>query len=193
MRKFLPTLLIAGAVALAGCVITPVTGTAGSGGRGNGEPVIQAFTHSPTGQISKDDAIVFNVVAHDPEQQPLSYSWSATRGTLSTTTGQAVSWRPTKADGSFDPGLAQVTVLVSDGAHAKAATTNIMINAEGQATVQGTPGAAATPAASATPAPTPAPSATPAPDDTATEEAAATEEAEATAETAASDSTATDS
>lgn len=195
MRKFLPTLLIAGAVALAGCVITPVTGTAGSGGRGNDVPVIQGFTYSPNGAISKNDAIVFNVVAADPELQPLSYTWSATRGTLSTNTGQVVSWRPLKADGSFDPGLTQVTVLVSDGVQAKAATANIMIDAEGKATVQGTSGAQPTPAASATPAPTPtpAPTATPAPDDTATEEAAATEETEATAETAASDSTATNS
>jgi hypothetical protein len=85
-----------------------------------------------------------------------------------------VSWRPTKADGSFDPGLATVTLIVSDGMYTTTGSVNIMIGerggAEPQVPVVGnsptpaptpTPTPVPVPSATSTPAPTPSPSGTP--------------------------------
>jgi hypothetical protein len=144
-----------------------------------GEPIIQAMSAQPTQTSSKDDVVTFTVVATDPAGQPLQYTWSATKGTLSATTGQTVSWRPIKMDGSVESGLATVSLVVSNGTQAKTGTVNIMIGANGAAQVSGgtTTGAATpSPAASATasPAATAAPTASPSAAASATPSPAAT-------------------
>jgi hypothetical protein len=146
---------------MAGCVVSPLTdsGIYGSAGGTGGtytssantgrEPVIHAFDYSPK-IIDANSAITFTVVASDPGQRPLQYNWSATKGLLSSTTGQAVSWRPVKADGTLDGGIASVTVIISDGTYTTTGSLNINV-ANGTATL--VPSMAPSAAASATPAP----------------------------------------
>lgn len=163
--RLLPLLLPA---LLAGCVVgvhpsgPNLPGNTGvQPGVSNGRaPIISAFTYSPTSGVGKDDAITFTVAANDVSGQPLQYNWSATQGTLSTNTGQAVSWRPTKPDGSFQPGLAVVSLIVSNGMHTTTGSVNIMIGERGAAEPQ--PPVVGTPAPTPTPTPTPEPTATPA-------------------------------
>jgi hypothetical protein len=190
--------LIAIAGAAAGCVVTPGTVTysgsasiydSSSPTNSGREPVIHAFTPSVT-SIDKDGAITFTVVANAPSGRPLQYNWSATKGLLSGNSGQTVSWRPLKLDGSLDVGIATITVILSDGQYSTTGTVNIQVTAGGTATVVGTSGAAASPSpspaatATATPAPAASPSASPAA--SATPAATPTPEATATAAPAAS-------
>lgn len=172
MMKFrlLPLVLPA---LVAGCVVSvSPTGTTGPGSLGGTQaqapgrsPIIHALDYSPKTGVGKDDAITFTVVAADPQGQPLQYVWTATRGTLSTNSGQTVSWRPTKPDGSYEPGLATVSLLVSNGAYTATGSVNIMIGERGAAKpevpVVGTPAPMPTPEPTASPAATPAPTPTP--------------------------------
>jgi hypothetical protein len=169
MHRLLPLLIPV--MLAAGCDVTiHSTGTGpvvlgGSSAQVPGRsPIIQAFDFSPKTGIDKDGTITFTVVANDPGGAPLQYNWTSTKGTMSSNSGQAVSWRPTKADGSFDPGLATVTLIVSNGMYTTTGSVNIMIGergaAEPQAPVVGTP---ATPAPTPTPLPTPSQTSTPAP------------------------------
>jgi hypothetical protein len=154
-------------VMLTGCVVAVhPNGPTGSGGFGGSSaqvpgrsPIIQAFDYSPKSGVSKDDAITFTVVANDPAGAPLQYNWTSTRGTLTANSGQTVSWRPTKMDGSYDPGLAVVTLIVSNGQYTTTGSVNIQIGERGAA--EPMPPVIGTPAPTPTPTPTPAPTATP--------------------------------
>jgi hypothetical protein len=73
MRNILWILLT---VACAGCV-QPVDEGAGSGGNKN--PVIRSLTADPA-SIGTGGLTTITVVADDPENQPLSFSWFATSG-----------------------------------------------------------------------------------------------------------------
>lgn len=116
----------------------------------NRAPIVAALDYSPKTGVSKGDFITFTLVANDPEGQQLQYNWTNTKGMLSANAGQTVSWRPTKADGSFEPGLTQVTVIVSDGQSSATATANIMIDATGNATLQDASAPASQPASPVT-------------------------------------------
>ena len=154
--KHLPlalTLALAAAIS-SGCIFyagpdVPVTPT------GNRAPIISVFDYSPKTGATKSDAITFTVTANDPEMAVLTYTWTSTKGTLSSNTGQSVSWRPTRADGSFEPGLAQVTLIVSDGAQSTTSTANITIDAEGNSHVDPIVIPSPSPEAPATPTPSP--------------------------------------
>lgn len=169
MRKLLPSLVLSSLLAAttAGCILvdggTLVDPTGLPTANNSRQPIIHSFDYSPKTGVSKNDAIVFTLVATDPSGQPLSYNWTSTKGTLSSNTGQTVSWSPTKADGSFEPGLSQITVVVSNGAHVTTATANIRISEQGEATVSNVATPSPAPAGSTEPAPTAAPAATPTP------------------------------
>lgn len=104
----------------------------------NEAPIIAAFDYSPKSSISKDDFITFTVVANDPEGKPLQYIWTCTKGTLTSNSGSTVAWRPMKADATLESGLSNVTLVVSDGLMTTTATANIMIAADGKATLEKT-------------------------------------------------------
>lgn len=104
----------------------------------NETPIIAAFDYSPKSSISKDDFITFTVVANDPEGKALQYIWTCTKGTLTSNSGSTMAWRPMKADGTLEAGLSNVTLVVSDGAMTTTATANIMIAADGKATLEKT-------------------------------------------------------
>jgi hypothetical protein len=122
----------------------------------NKPPVIAAFDYSPKAGVGKSDFVTFTLVVSDPENQALTYSWTSTKGLLTANTGATVAWRPAKADSTFEAGLSQVTVVVSDGQNAVTATANILINEKGEAAIQDTSVPPATPsAAPALPSPVP--------------------------------------
>lgn len=73
-------------------------------------PVIQAFTANPGPVARPGQVLTMHVVARDPVDGVLRYHWTSTGGTLSTDTGQLVSWHPPAAPGAY-----AVTVLVANG------------------------------------------------------------------------------
>ncbi len=136
--------------------------------KGARNPIIQSYTANIT-QVQPGQPITFTVVAHDPEDQPLQYNWSATGGTLSGNTGQIVSWDPPEKAGIYT-----VSVIVSNArGGATTGALNLTVKASTQApavpaaTPVPTPSPAASvtpvPAASVTPAPTPVQTPTPPP------------------------------
>lgn len=152
------------AAVASGCVVSlPASGP----NPYNRPPVISAFDYNPKGELSKDQPVTFTLVAIDPEGQPIQVNWSATKGVLSGTSGQAVSWSAIKPNGELDAGLATVTAVVSDGVQTSTAQANIQVNANGQVQVSSagvaSPGAPASTAPSASPstAPSAAASASP--------------------------------
>lgn len=162
------------------CVVSPLVvadgpGAAGVLGRPGAanqglNPVIQMLTANPMATSDKDAKITFTVVAN--AAGPMQYNWSATKGVLSSTTGQIVYWSPTKADGSLEsPGDAQISVIITTAnGGAVTGTAMVRVLADGTAKVVSTGGAAATkPEPSAKPAEKPSekPSAAPTADATA--------------------------
>lgn len=113
-------------------------------------PIIQSYTANLT-QVQPGQPITFTVVAHDPEDQPLQYNWSATGGTLSGNTGQIVSWDPPEKAAIYT-----VSVIVSN---ARGGATTGSLNL----TVKATTPIPTAPTPAATVAPTPAPLSTAAP------------------------------
>lgn len=134
--------------------------TYGQGGR---NPIIQAYTANPTNTSTAGQPITFQVVAHDPENEVLQFNWSATGGTLSTNTGQVVSWMPPEK-----PGVYTVMVTVANGRGGFVmGSQNLTVQGDGTAGLGGKP-------SSPVPTPTPVPTATPTPIATPTPVATAT-------------------
>lgn len=99
-------------------------------GIANRTPVIASFDYNPKSGLTKNDVITFSVVANDPEGKALQYNWTATKGILTANSGSTVSWRPVKLDNTFESGLTNVSVLLSDGVMTTTASVNIFINGE---------------------------------------------------------------
>lgn len=129
-------------------------------GVANRVPVIASFDYNPKSGITKNDVITFSVVSNDPEGKPLQYNWTATKGILTANSGSTVSWRPTKLDNTFESGLTNVSVLVSDGVMTNTASVNIFINGE-TITVDSNPVISASPSPSPTAVPSVSVSPTP--------------------------------
>ncbi|MNS27168.1 PKD domain protein [compost metagenome] len=105
--------------------------TQGTSGR---NPIIQSFTANPS-NVTKGQPITFQVVASDPDRNPLQLNWAATDGTLSTNTGQVVSWLPPEK-----PGVYSVTVTVANGRGGfVTGTQNLTVQANGSAVIGGKP------------------------------------------------------
>ena len=104
MRNVLVVLL---GFALGGCV-QPVD--EGSGAGGNRDPVIRSLSTDPIG-IPTGGLATITVVADDPDNQPLTYSWSATSGDF---LGEGASVRYTAS--WCCTGVNQIRVTVRDNA-----------------------------------------------------------------------------
>jgi hypothetical protein len=115
-------------------------------GKGTRNPIIQSFTATPT-NVTQGQAITFQVLAHDPDRQPLQFNWTATDGTLSTNTGLVVSWIPPAKPGTY---TVMVTVTNGRGGFATGAH-NLVVQADGSAKIGVTPMASAAPTAQLSP------------------------------------------
>ena len=138
----------------------------------NRSPVIASFDYNPKSGITKNDVVTFSVVANDPEGKPLQYNWTSTKGTLTGNAGSTISWRPFKQDASFETGLSNVSLIVSDGIMTTTASVNIFVTPEGVISIDSNPiiNKSPVPSASATPSPSvttsPTPSSSPSPSST---------------------------
>lgn len=130
---------------------------------GGRNPIIQSYTANPSNQVPQGQPITFQVVAYDPERDVLQFNWSATGGTLSTNSGQVVSWIPPAKAGVY---TVMVTVANSRGGFVMG-SLNLIVQSDGTTGVGGQPPVGAsippspTPAPVATAVPTTAPTATP--------------------------------
>lgn len=139
LKKLSCAVVLAAAASFAtGCIIDSSTVVQPTNGATNRAPIIAALDYSPKSAVGKNDTITFTVVANDLDGDALQYNWASTKGTLTGNSGQTVGWKPTRADGSFEPGLTTVTVIVSDGRQTTVGSVNIQIDAQGQATVSQT-------------------------------------------------------
>ncbi len=141
MKKLLLLSLLA--LSLAGCdtrqnvvVNTPSTGNQEA--KVNRKPIVQQMNANPTNVSRKEDIISFKVVAVDEDGDILKYVWSATKGTLSSTQGEIITWMPQKSDGSLETGVAIISVLVSDNkGGTDTSSVNVTIDSSGSAKVEG--------------------------------------------------------
>lgn len=127
--------ILCAALLLTGCQVnaTAVT-TATASPVAIVNPVIQAIAPNPSTVAHPGDAITFTVVAYAPDGAPLQYTWTATKGTLSATAGQVVSWTPQRSDGSLESGTATIQVILSNGKGGLAqSAVNVQIAADGSA------------------------------------------------------------
>lgn len=118
--------------------VVPINGTAQIVATGaNRKPIIQQVIANPNEVLNKDDIVTFKVLAFDPDGDALSLSWQTTKGSLSADTGESVTWKPLKSDGTVEIGVASITVLANDNRNGIAdSTQNIIIAANGTATLQ---------------------------------------------------------
>lgn len=101
----------------------------GGGSSAATNPVIHAFTANPSNFVPAGQPITFQVVAHDPADQPLQYNWSATGGTLSATTGQLIVWNPPEKPGTYT-----VSAMISNArGGATSGHQNLIVQADGSA------------------------------------------------------------
>jgi hypothetical protein len=142
-KSILVTLALASTLSFQACDLKIVTGDTNTTPSvqpvKNKAPIIAAFDYSPKTGVSKEDFITFTVVASDPEGDTLQYNWTSTKGNLTANSGSVVSWRPLQANGTFESGLSNVTLIVSDqDGKTTTASANIMIDKEGKATIEKT-------------------------------------------------------
>lgn len=90
-----------------------------------GAPIINAISTSPSNLV-KGQPVTFDVKATDPNGKPLEYRWGSSKGVLSATTGQLISWTPPDEAGVF---AVQVVVVNSDG-KASSGTINLIVEGE---------------------------------------------------------------
>lgn len=97
-------------------------------------PRISNFEYYPKTTAKKDDVITFTVTASNKNNDPLQYNWKCSKGTLLSNSGNTVSWKPEKADGSLETGVATITVTVTDDNMTVDASANVFINSNGAVT-----------------------------------------------------------
>lgn len=137
MRNGLAVLLAG--LAIAGCTIQNTTyvpsnlgsDTSDTSNSAHSTPVILSLTASPTSLSQPGQSISINVDAYDPKGRSLRYTWSATGGTLSATTGSLIAWKAPATPGTYT-----VNVLVSnDTGGTTAGSLNIRVGSDGSAVV----------------------------------------------------------
>lgn len=98
-------------------------------------PIIEAFDASPLKLAGKDDRLTLTVVATDTAGAALTYTWSATTGTLSSSSGTKVTWQPARENGTVSAGQGKITVTVSNGREAASSSVFLLVAEDGATTV----------------------------------------------------------
>jgi hypothetical protein len=127
-------------VAIIGITVA-VTLVLSGGGETNRAPVISTFTAVPP-VVSPGGYSTITCVASDPEGETVSYTWTATGGTVSGI-GSVVSWIAPNVAGTFSVG-----VSVSDGERVTNSSISVTVSS---ATPTPTPTRTATPTPTSTP------------------------------------------
>lgn len=90
-----------------------------------GAPIINAITTSPSNLV-KGNPVTFDIRAIDPTGKPLQFMWSSSKGVLSSTSGQLVSWTPPDENGVF---AVQVVAINPDGL-GTSASINLIVDSD---------------------------------------------------------------
>ncbi|WP_207678574.1 hypothetical protein [Desulfonema magnum] len=96
----------------------------------NRVPLIDALNQDTTDEAAPGQQVVFTASAHDPDNDPITYKWQATEGSLSSVTGPLTTW--TAPSGA---GTAVIKLTVSDDKTGETSETRTVIWG---GTVQGT-------------------------------------------------------
>ena len=88
MKKFLPLIALVILMGYIGC------------GGENHPPVINDITFNQT-DIYPQDNVICTVDATDEDEDPLTFTWSATGGSFSSTTGETVTWTAPSDTGDY--------------------------------------------------------------------------------------------
>ena len=103
----------------------------GGGGTKNNAPVISSIDVSPSTTVNTGASITLTCNATDADGDTLSYSWTASGGTISGS-GSSVTWTAPNTAGTYT-----ITVKVSDGKGGEAtASKTITVSASGTKTAQ---------------------------------------------------------
>lgn len=119
------------------------TGPIDSAAPKEGAPIINAITTSPSNLV-KGNPVTFDIKATDPAGKPLQFMWSSSKGVLSSTSGQLVSWTPPENENGVctvqviaisTSGLgttASINLIVGDGDSNAITVADQVITAPGQ-------------------------------------------------------------
>jgi hypothetical protein len=91
-----------------------------AGGCFNKPPTVTSLTPSAT-SVARGESCTVSCVASDPDDDAITYAWSATGGAVSGT-GNSITWTAPTTEGSYS-----VTVTVSDGEEAASDSCNISV------------------------------------------------------------------
>lgn len=127
--------ILATSLALTGCLFVN-NGVASNPGTtttkpGAINPVIKSLTANPTSLSQPGQSISIQVDAYDPKGESLRYTWSATGGTLSTTTGTLVNWKSPNVPATYTV----LVLITNDSGGTAAGNLNIQVNSDGSSTV----------------------------------------------------------
>lgn len=100
---------------------------------GNQAPVISSISGSSSQTVGTQQAFTANATDADSGPAPLSYSWSATGGTITSgQTSSVVSWQAPQTEGDYD-----LTVVVSDGLKQSTATITVTVSSAPVSSIPG--------------------------------------------------------
>jgi len=89
---------------------------------GNQAPIINEIALNPTSNIQPGQTVQLTANATDPENDALTYTWSASKGVLVTSSGKTISWTaPNENSGSADLG-----VVIKDTANNETISTRVV-------------------------------------------------------------------
>lgn len=101
-------------------------------------PIINSANANPRVIASAKDVITFNIDAYSPIGSPLEFTWTATKGFMSTTKGASVQWYPVGSDGSAETGPVVISCIITDTRrNQKKIDFNLLILPNGGAQVNG--------------------------------------------------------
>lgn len=85
-------------------------------------PVISSITVAPSNRVVGETAVSISAEATSYSGLELSYTWSASGGTMSSNTGKSVIWTAPST-----PGVYTITLIVSDGTNSATDTVNMLV------------------------------------------------------------------